>query len=41
MTIWIGWAALTILLYALVKGADRLIEEIVYRRAIARRLRAL
>ena len=41
MTLWIGWIAVTILLYALVMGVDRLIDEIACRRAIARRLRDL
>jgi hypothetical protein len=41
MTLWIGWIAVTILLYALVKGVDRLLDEIGYRRAISRRLRDL
>mgnify|MGYP000665942460 CR=1 FL=1 len=41
MTLWIGWIAVTILLFALVMGVDRLITEIVYRRAVRRRLREL
>jgi hypothetical protein len=41
MTLWIGWIAVTILLFALVMGINRLADEIVYRRAVRRRLREL
>lgn len=41
MTLWIGWIAVTILLFALVMGIDHLADEIEYRRAIRRRLREL
>jgi hypothetical protein len=41
MTLWIGWIAVTILLFALVMGINHIADEIVYRRAVRRRLRDL
>ena len=41
MTLWIGWIAVTILLFVLVMGIDHLADEIAYRRAVRRRLREL
>ena len=41
MTLWIGWIAVTILLFALFVGVYHLADEIAYRRAIRRRLREL
>jgi len=39
--LWIGWIALTILLFVLFVGVNHLADEIVYRRAVRRRHRDL